>query len=160
VSKKEYAVGNIKVCRKAFKEVFCVGNSRLARVNSKYNEDLKPDRGSKPRLLKTLVLTSWLKSFFETRVEMLPNKNVCHLPDNYSKYEVWKIYTSSLVDSDETCQFSYRSFMRIWKIDFPHVKIPPINRFSACADCVEFKTLRDKAITDVEKRKYSQFLNI
>ncbi len=101
--------------------------------------------------MKTLVLIEWLQDFFKTRVESLPNKNILHLPDNYTKWEIFKLFNSQYVTRDATAKIQYEAFTRIWRQNFSHVKIPPVSRFSACADCEEFKTMRDKAISDVEK---------
>lgn len=152
---KRYTIENLRVCREAFKTIFCVGNNRLDRINKLGNKDLgKPKSAGRPTSMRTLVLISWMKSFFQTRVETLPNKDIQHLPDNYSKKEVWKIYDSSLGEMDKTSKISYRAFTRVWDENFSHVKIPPVNHFSACADCEEFKSLRDQAITDYDKRKW------
>jgi hypothetical protein len=148
----KFNVGDISVCRQAFKAVFCVGNDRIARIAKANGGDvLRLDLVGRPRNMKTLVLIEWLRDFFKTRVESLPNKNILHLPDNYTKWEICKLFNSQYGTRDETTKVQYEAFTRIWRQNFPHVKIPPVSRFSACADCEEFKTIRDKAISNVEK---------
>lgn len=153
-----YKVEDTIVCRKAFKAVFCIGNDRLRRIFQFGNHQIGKSPG-RPIGLAGLVVRSWMKDFFKTRVESLPNKdNIVHLPDNYSKTEVWKIYQSTVGNSDLSASVGYRQFAKIWKSDFPQVKIPTVNRFSTCANCEEFKSMRDKADNEVEKRKYVCFL--
>jgi hypothetical protein len=149
------------VCREAFKSVFCVGNDRILRITRKRNRSLAFDTpAGRPKELQGFLITCWLEDFFKTRVESLPNKDVLHLPDNYTKREVWKLFTSQYGERDQGSKCSYRHFVRVWSSQFSHVKIPPVNRFSACADCEYFKTMRDKAVTDAEKSKRFNFLDL
>jgi hypothetical protein len=143
------------VCRGAFKAVFCVGNNRITRIARLGNSSVAyPKPEGRPKDLRRLIVASWLDDFFKTRVESLPNKNVLHLPDNYTKFEVWKLFISQYGDRDEMSRIPYRHFTRLWGLHFPNVKIPPVSRFSACADCEEFKTMRDKAISATDRSKY------
>lgn len=155
-----YSIGKRNVCREAFKNVFCVGNDRLSRITKLGNRDVMPPKAvGRPKAIMSLVVTSWLHEFFKTRVESLPNKNVLHLPDNYTKFEVWKIFQCTFGSKDETAKnITYRAFVKIWNEKFPNVKIPPVSRFSACADCEEFKALRDKASSQREKGLFLSIL--
>ena len=76
-----------------------------------------------------------------------------HLPDNFSKFEVWKLFKSKLSEFDQCANVTYQFWCKTWKKHFSHVKIPHVNRFGVCADCEEFKTIRDKAIIAEEKSK-------
>jgi hypothetical protein len=78
---------------------------------------------------------------------------VIHLPDSYSKLEVWQTFKTSFSNFDKGANVTYRFWCKTWKKHFSHVKIPHVNRFGVCADCEEFKTIRDKAIIAEEKSK-------
>ena len=84
--------------------------------------------------------------------ENQPNKKGRHLPDNYSKAEVFKIYMASLDADREDGHASFSSFHRVWGKSFPEVKIPAVNRFSQCSHCRYYKTLRDKGPSLMDKR--------
>jgi len=151
---RAYKILGHKVCREGFKTVFCVGNHMLTRLSKLKNQNLEwPKSVGKAITDASYVVVSWMKNFFETHCESLPNKKVVHLPDNYSKLEVYNLYKSTFVKLDTTANISYRSWCKLWKAHFPLVKIPAVNRFSACADCEEFKSIREKAITAEEKSK-------
>jgi len=149
-----YKIQGQIVCREGFKAVFCVGNHMLTRLNKLKNQNLEyPKSVGKAITDATYVVVSWMKNFFETHCESLPNKEVVHLPDNYSKLEVYNLYKSTFVKMDSTVNISYRNWCKLWKKHFPLVKIPAVNRFSVCADCEEFKSIREKAITTEDKSK-------
>jgi hypothetical protein len=75
---------------------------------------------------------------------------VSHLLDNFSKFEVWKLFKSKLLEFDQCANVTYRFWCKIWEKYFPLVKIPKVNHLRTCADCEEFKTIHEKALT-IEK---------
>jgi hypothetical protein len=128
----------------------------LTRLSRLKNQNLEyPKSVGKAITDASYVVISWMKNFFETHCESLPNKEVVHLPDNYSKLEVYNLYKSSFVKMDSTVNISYRNWCKLWEKRFPLVKIPAVNRFSVCADCEEFKSIREKAITAEDKSKFN-----
>ena len=119
-----------------------------------YNKNLEYSKSEGRTISDTsLLVKTWMKHFFDTHCESLPNKDVVHLPDNYSKFEVWNIYKSTLGDVRRSANISYKRWLKIWLAHFPSVKIPTVNRFSACADCEEFKSFCEKAVTPEDKSK-------
>ena len=154
--RRPYKILGHTVCRKGFKSVFCVGNHMLTRLTLLRNQNLEyPKPVGKAITDASYVVQSWMKNFFETHCESLPNKEVVHLPDNYSKLEVYNLYKSTFVKMDSTVSISYRNWCKLWKKHFPLVKIPVVNRFSVCADCEEFKSIREKAVTPEDKSKFN-----
>lgn len=152
---RAYKVLDVLVCRKAFKAVFCVGNHMLSRLSKLKNDNLQYHKPvGAPITHTSYVVISWMKTFFDTHCESLPNKEVVHLPDNYSKLEVYNVYKSSFVNLDTSCNITYRRWCKLWNIHFPLVKIPQVNRFSVCADCEEFKSIREKAVTTEDRGEF------
>jgi hypothetical protein len=95
-----------------------------------------------------------MEDFFSHNCEKLPNKDVSHLPDNFLKFEVWKIFKSKLSHFDQCAKMTYQFWCKIWEKYFLLVKIPKVNCFEACADCEEFKIIHEKAMTIEEKIKH------
>ena len=148
----DYKVFGRGVCRQAFKLVFCIGNHSLDRLLKNQSVEVKRPVG-RVRGSLSYILESWMQDFFENNCEKLPNKDILHLPDSYSKLEVWKLFKSTFPDYDKTENVTYRYWCKMWTNHFPNVKIPKLNRFGVCADCEEFKTIREKAVTADEKSK-------
>ena len=88
--------------------------------------------------------------FFLTNMEGLRNKDILHLPDNWTKLEVFEAFKMESSLHEET-SLTYSWFCRIWNSEFPRVRIPKRSRFSTCAPCTEFKALRDKATLEAER---------
>ena len=153
-SRGKFKIKGVSVCRKAFKAVFCISNNMLQRLQDPSSGSLySPRMGGKPLSNTSCVVIAWMKNFFQTHCESLPNKDIVHLPDNYSKLEVWNLYKSTYGTLDIDSKVGYRRWCKLWSSNFSHVKIPVVNRFSVCADCEEFKSIREKAVTPDEKRK-------
>ena len=153
-SRGRFKIKGVSVCRKAFKAVFCISNNMLQRLQDSSSGSLySPRLGGKPLSNTSCVVIAWMKNFFETHCESLPNKDIVHLPDNYSKLEVWNLYKSTYETLDRDSSIGYRRWCKLWSNNFSHVKIPVVNRFSVCADCEKFKSIREKAVTPEEKRK-------
>jgi hypothetical protein len=152
----DYKIFQSAVCRKAFKLVFCIGNHMLSRLRVLKNHSVETQKPvGRVRSSLSYILESWLEDFFNNNCEKLPNKDIVHLPDSFSKLEVWKIFKSSFSNFDKYENVSYRFFCKAWRKHFPNVKIPKMNRFGVCADCEEFKTIREKAVTAEDKSKSS-----
>ena len=105
------------------------------------------------RSSRSYILEFLMQDVFSKNCEKLPNKDIIHLLDSFSKLEVWKIFKSSFSNFNKNKNITYRFFCKVWKKHFPNIKIPRMNRFGVCADCEEFKTIRDKAVTAEEKSK-------
>lgn len=88
----------------------------------------------RPNKKQTLLVVSWLESFFKTRVEHLPNKKILQLPDSFSKLEVWNIYKEEFSSHVQLQPITYKYFYKIWNRLFSNVKIPKVNKFNSCVD--------------------------
>jgi hypothetical protein len=99
------------------------------------------------------ILESWIKDFFNKNCKKLHNKEVCYLLDSFSKLEVWNFFKSKFPNFDQYANVTKRYWCKIWNKYFPFIKIPKVNQFGVYADCEEFKTIREKAVTIEEKSK-------
>lgn len=149
---RSYIVNGRTFCREGFKKLFSVGNTRIQRVSDNLLTRLSNDTFCKDKSSTTLGLLAWLNKFFATNVESLPNKDIFHLPDNWTKAEVYDAYQSEIMLREEEGT-TYSWFCRMWNAEFSRVRIPRRSRFSTCAPCSEFKALRDKAVTIQDKSK-------
>ncbi len=148
-----YEVEGNAFCRTGFKKLFSVGNNRLQRVSHGMFSRFQKDVFRKEKSGNHLSLVEWLKDFFKTNVESLPNKDIFHLPDNWTKLEVFDAFQNDSKMRKET-SVTYSYFCRIWEKEFPRVRIPKRSRFSTCAPCTEFKALRDKATLETERSEF------
>ena len=111
---------------------------------------IRNDTYSKDKSTIQLALVQWLNDFFMTNVESLPNKDIFHLPDNWTKLEVFEAFKLESSTREEA-SLTYSWFCRIWNVEFPRVRIPARSRFSTCGPCTEFKALRQKATLEAER---------
>jgi hypothetical protein len=152
-----YVVNGISLCREGFKKLYSLGNDRLQRVAKDIFCQIMPNTFTKEKSTTQLALEQWLNNFFSTNVESLPHKDIFHLADNWTKFEVFDSFRNETVVREEAT-LTYSWFCRIWKLEFPRVRIPKRSRFSTCAPCTEFKALRDKATLEADRSKLSTFL--
>lgn len=148
-----YVVNGKSFCREGFKKLYSVGNDRLQKVSQDIFFRIQPETFSKEKSSTQLALVQWLNDFFQINVESLPNKDIFHLPDNWTKFEVFEAFKNETLSREETT-LTYSWFCRIWNLEFPRVRIPKRSRFSTCAPCTEFKALRDKATLEHERSMF------
>lgn len=150
---KMYTLRHSQVCRIAFKSVYNLGNTRLNRLNAG-EEDPRMFRDPVRRESTSTFhdTTHWMNTFFTKNVERLPNNSYFHLPDSFTKKEVYEMYVGELTGGSlEIVGYSY--FCRVWNQEFNKIKIPKKNRFATCSICAELKTLKEKAVSSETKRK-------
>ncbi|KAL3687023.1 hypothetical protein R1sor_013332 [Riccia sorocarpa] len=140
---------NIFVCRKAFKIVFSVGNNRLQRMRLEDKHPAAPNTVVRQPSAQAFILLEWLDSFFLSHCERQPGDGKYHLPNNFTKKEVYDHYKTDMSQMQSVLQYS--SFKRYWLKYYPLVTIPTTNKFSVCDFCELYKTKRDKAVTKLEK---------
>jgi hypothetical protein len=147
---KGYCVNDHVLFREGFKKLFFVGNNRLQKVNANVFQRIENITFCKDTSSTQLGLVQWLDDFFSRNVESLPNKDIHHLPDNWTKLEVYEEFKHETNFREEQ-DVTYSWFCRIWSQKFSRVRIPKRSRFSTCAPCTEFKALREKATLETEK---------
>ncbi|KAL3682515.1 hypothetical protein R1sor_000537 [Riccia sorocarpa] len=140
---------NIFVCRKAFKIVFSVGNNRLQRMRLEDKHPAALNTVVRQPSAQAFILLEWLDSFFLSHCERQPGDGKYHLPNNFTKKEVYDHYKTDMSQMQSVLQYS--SFKRYWLKYYPLVTIPTTNKFFVCDFCELYKTKRDKAVTKLEK---------
>ncbi|KAL3683611.1 hypothetical protein R1sor_001633 [Riccia sorocarpa] len=149
---------NLTVCRKAFKIIFCVGNSRLQRLRLQDKHHASIDTVARQPSAEAFILLEWLDSFFLSHCERQPADGKYHLPNNFTKKEVYDHYRTDMVQVRECLQYS--SFKHYWVKFYPLVTIPTTNKFSVCDFCELYKSKRDKSVTNIEKAEAVQALKL
>ncbi|KAL3682469.1 hypothetical protein R1sor_000491 [Riccia sorocarpa] len=149
---------NIFVCRKAFKIVFSVGNNRLQRMRLEDKHHAALNTVVRQPSAHALILLEWLDSFFLSHCERQPGDGKYHLPNNFTKKEVYDHYKTDMSQMQSVLQYS--SFKRYWLKYYPLVTIPTTNKFSVCDFCELYKTKRDKAVTKLEKAEAIEALQL
>jgi hypothetical protein len=61
------------------------------------------------------------------------------LPMNTTKVDVFHFVNEKVKTLVGGESMSLASFYRLWRIEFPHIQIPPFSRFSKCYHCWEYK---------------------
>ncbi|KAL3687180.1 hypothetical protein R1sor_013489 [Riccia sorocarpa] len=149
---------NLTVCRKAFKIIFCVGNSRLQRLRLPDKHPASIDTVARQPSAEAFILLEWLDSFFLSHCERQPADGKYHLPNNFTKKEVYDHYRTDMVQVRECLQYS--SFKHYWVKFYPFVTIPTTNKFSVCDFCELYKSKRDKGVTSLEKAEAVEALKL
>lgn len=149
-----YSVNTRSFCREGFKKLFSIGNNRLQKITKNLFSRIQNDTFCRDKLATHLTLVQWLNDFFARNVESLPNKDIFHLPDNWTKTEVFDAFQTETMMRQQQ-GITYTWFIRIWNKEFPRVRIPRRSRFSTCGPCTEFKALRDKATLEADKSKFT-----
>ena len=140
----KYAVSVVVVCRASFLKVFGISNLRIQKIISNVSQESLSLSFSTHETPQYCFLKQWLGNFITFNGEVLPNSNFTHLPDNFTKREVYNLYVESQKDSLNST-LSLPSFLLIWHQDFHHVKIPKKSRMGVCQICAELKAKQDKA---------------
>lgn len=144
----DYHIGNVLLCRKAFKMLYSIGNCRLSRIQDRLERDCtyysearyKREVGSFANTAKT-----WMKDFFSNHGECMPNKDTIHIPDNFSRREIFMLYKDYAEAVEGIGNFiTYSYFTRIWKAEFNNVRIPKKTRMGICSTCASLKAKRYK----------------
>ena len=78
--------------------------------------------------------------FFSKHGESMPDKETTHIPDNFSRHEIYKLYKAFVQEAKENNNFiRYAYFTRLWKIEFNNVCIPKRSRMGVCSICASLK---------------------
>ncbi|KAL3696984.1 hypothetical protein R1sor_011060 [Riccia sorocarpa] len=149
---------NLTVCRKAFKIIFCVGNSRLQRLRIPDKHPASIDTVARQPSEEAFILLEWLDSLFLSHCERQHADGKYHLPNNFTKKEVYDHYRTDIVQVRECLQYS--AFKHYWVKFYPLVTIPTTNKFSVCDFCELYKSKRDKGVTSIEKAEAVEALNL
>ncbi|KAL3678915.1 hypothetical protein R1sor_021871 [Riccia sorocarpa] len=107
---------------------------------------------------EAFILLEWLDSFFLSHCERQPGDGKYHLPNNFTKKEVYDHYKTDMSQMQSVLQYS--SFKRYWRKYYPLVTIPTTNKFSVCDFCELYKSKRDKAVTKLEKAEAIEALQL
>ncbi|KAL3683390.1 hypothetical protein R1sor_001412 [Riccia sorocarpa] len=149
---------NIYVCRKAFKLIFSVGNNCLQRMRVEDKHPAAMNTVVRQSSAHAFLLLEWLDSFFLSHCERQPGDRKYHLPNNFTKKEVYDHYKTDMSQMQLVLQYS--SFKRYWRKYYPLVTIPTTNKFSVCDFCELYKSKRDKAVTKLEKAEAIEALQL
>ena len=100
---------------------------------------------------------SWMCDFFPKHGECMPDRDTIHIPDNFSRREIYNLYKGYVEGVEGNGNFiTYAYFTRIWKKQFNNVHIPKNSRMGICSICATLKSRRDKS-EGVERGLYLLF---
>ncbi|KAL3680098.1 hypothetical protein R1sor_023054 [Riccia sorocarpa] len=107
---------------------------------------------------QAFILLEWLDSFFLSHCQRQPGDGKYHLPNNFTKKEVYDHYKTDMSQMQSVLQYS--SFKRYWRKYYPLFTIPTTNKFSVCDFCELYKSKRDKVVTKLEKAEAIEALQL
>ena len=88
---------------------------------------------------------SWMTDFFSRHGESMPNRETIHIPNNFSRQEIYQLYKEYAQSVEGNSNFiTYSYFTIIWKNKFNNVRIPKKSRMGVCSICAFLKEKRDK----------------
>jgi hypothetical protein len=94
----------------------------------------------------TNTTLSWMHDFFSKHGECMPDRDTIHIPDNFSRREIYNLYKGYVEGVEGNGNFiTYAYFTRIWKKQFNNVCIPKKSRMGICSICATLKSRRDKS---------------
>jgi hypothetical protein len=147
-----YRIGNILLCRKAFKKIHSIGNLRLSRIQTRLEKDhsfySKVHHGQESGSLIDTAF-SLMCDFFSKHGECIPDRDTIHIPDNFSRREIYNLYkgyvegVEGVEGNGNFITYTY-NFTRIWKKQFNNVCIPKKSRMGILSVCATLKSRRDK----------------
>lgn len=123
-----------------------VGNFCLSRIQNRLEKDpiyysevcYKREIGP-----STITAMSWMKDLFSKHGECMPNKDTIHIPDNFSRWEIYNLYREYAKGAEGDGNFiTYSYFTRIWRNIINNVRIPKKTRMGICSTCAYLKSKR------------------
>ena len=144
----DYHIGTFFICRKGFKMFHSIGNFCLSRIQENLEKD--PTFYSEVRHKRQFgplsnTAMSWMKDFFSKHGECMPNRETIHIPDNFSRREIYNLYKEYAESAEGQGHFiTYQYFVKLWKKEFNNVRIPKKTRMGICSTCASLKSKRDK----------------
>ncbi|KAL3694871.1 hypothetical protein R1sor_008522 [Riccia sorocarpa] len=88
----------------AFRIVFSVGNNRLQRMRLEDKHPAALNTVVRQPSAQAFILLEWLDSFFLSHCERQPNDGKYHLPNNFTKKEVYDHYKTDMTEAIEALQ--------------------------------------------------------
>jgi hypothetical protein len=87
-----------------------------------------------------------MHDFFSKHGECMPDRDIIHIPNNFSRREIDKLYKGYVEGVEGNGNFiTYAHFTRIWKKKFNNVCITKKSRMEICSTCATFKSIRHKS---------------
>ncbi|KAL3675026.1 hypothetical protein R1sor_024974 [Riccia sorocarpa] len=99
-SRKYVLRSGVVVCRRAFINIFCVGESKLVRIQNTLSDNPTTRHGFiRDRTTEGFMLQELLDKIFLTHCERQPNAEAYHLPSNLSKAEMRQSLVYDYIDN-------------------------------------------------------------
>ncbi len=167
-SERRYPFNSLRVCHEFLRKAFRFSSEVVTDVARAFNESSSLEErylGSAPsrshsscptekssnrnasvssrcstgELMKLEAILSFLRHLAEDCGENMPDKNEIHLPFDRRK----ELYPLFVTDFNrlypETRPASPQYFRRVWKYQYPHVKVLKTMRFTTCERCDELR---------------------
>ncbi|KAL3676560.1 hypothetical protein R1sor_026508 [Riccia sorocarpa] len=150
-SEEENNPEQVPVTGRRFKETLRERNHQGSKLVIAGNDD-------QTKWTQAFILLEWLDSFFLSHCERQPADGKYHIPNNFTKKEVYDHYKTDMVQVRECLQYS--SFKHYWVKFYQLVTIPTTNKFSVCDFCELYKSKRDKGVTNIEKAEAVEALKL
>lgn len=124
-----YFVSGISTCYKAWIRVLGIPRStfynwRRDFCNGRTNAEHGASLTLKPCEVSEAAL-NFIQKYFEENCDYLPTGDLWHLPSSSSKSDIFKEMQETLRSRGQPC-CSMTHFLKIWKQNFPQVKIPKV----------------------------------
>ena len=65
-----------------------------------------------------------MHDFFSKHGESMLDRETIHIPDNFSRQEIYNLYKEFVQAEGNNNFIKYAYFTRLWKIEFNNVRIP------------------------------------
>jgi len=79
---------------------------------------------------------SWMKYFFSKHGECMRNRETIHIPDNFSRQEIYNLFKEYAKGVERNGRFiTYQYFVKIWKKEFNNASIHKKTKMGVCSTC-------------------------
>jgi hypothetical protein len=124
-----YTVSGREVCEVCWRMTYGIRYNKFTCLLTKFNAGVLIAQhgrlGQSQISDSTLRCTSWLRAFISKIGDHMPMSKDIHLPSCLTKADVYDLAFDDLTEGGMQC-CSKTTFYRIWRTEFPHVKIPKV----------------------------------
>lgn len=124
-----FTLSGKNVCRQAWLMTLGISRRRFYNLKSDYLQGRRSEKpgsyGVIPRSEETDKTIDYLETYFKEQCDYLPNTTHWHLSSSTKQTDVYQDITRAMISTGKSV-CSYAPFRKVWKSNFPHVKVPKV----------------------------------
>lgn len=127
--KETFVLYGKQLCKKAFATLLGTSERRLDRIKacSEKASQAHGNQGIKRPTVKATDASAWMRSYFESMGDYMPDSNRIHLPSFLTKRDLYQKMCSDLTEAGMKKIISQSTFYELWEKEYSHVVIPEVS---------------------------------